>query len=403
MVLKALNRPPAPGVAPTAVATARSAMLYLSERKLAPTPENYALAWAHVGGEGNAAPPRAVPLAALPPMGTPQSGEMLNDLADMVRVLCEMLGSLSEGHNWASAREAAVRKVLDGDADRSAVSELRVLLVDAANHQKRLQEQRNRTLEHLKRTLAEMAGAISGLLTSTETFDSRMTQHASSIEHASSLDTLSETVGGLLKDIRTMHDGVKLSKDGLARSQDVAATLEREVSRLEVQLAAASAEMVTDHLTRTLNRRGLEDAFARAQSASRGGGAPLAIALIDVDDFKRLNDALGHKAGDEALRFLADALKQRLRPADLVARYGGEEFVLVLPGTGEADALGAVGRLQRELTKHIFMHGGTRVFITFSAGVTQVRADDTLSSAIARSDEAMYCAKRDGKNCVRAG
>ena len=150
-----------------------------------------------------------------------------------------------------------------------------------------------------------------------------------------------------------------------------------------------------------MNRRGLEEAFVGAQERTLASGKPLTLAMIDVDDFKRLNDALGHKAGDEALRHLADLLRLKLRPTDAVARYGGEEFVILLPGAGTEDALSTVSRLQRELTTHVFLHEASRTFITFSAGITEVTADDSLATAINRADEAMYRAKHEGKNCVR--
>jgi diguanylate cyclase len=86
-----------------------------------------------------------------------------------------------------------------------------------------------------------------------------------------------------------------------------------------------------------------------------------------------------------------------------VARYGGEEFVILLPGANLSDAQETIVRTQRELTTHVFMYDEQRRFITFSGGVTEVRPEDTLESAVARADDAMYRAKHDGKNCVRAG
>jgi diguanylate cyclase len=296
---------------------------------------------------------------------------MVAELSEMVRALCEMMGNLADDESWVSGQIATVRRALEGELDRSAIAELRALLLDTGAHQKRIQEQRRRTLDHLKRTLSEMAGVIASLMASTDTFADQMNEHAVSIEGATSLDALSETVRGLLEDTRTMRTAVDLSRDGLSRSQGVAASLEREVSRLEEELAAASAEMVTDHLTRTMNRRGLEEAFVGAQERTLASGKPLTLAMIDVDDFKRLNDALGHKAGDEALRHLADLLRLKLRPTDGVARYGGEEFVILLPGAGTEDALSTVSRLQRELTTHVFLHEASRTFITFSAGITE--------------------------------
>ena len=388
----------------SAASTARAAMLYLAQRRLAPTPENYAHAWVQAGGQpgGQSAQAAAKAEALREGRRLRNVERVVAELGEMVRALCESLGNLAEDESWVNGQIEAVYRVLDGEIDRAAVADLRSLLRDTSAHQRRIQEQRRKTVRHLKQTLSEIAELIGGLNASTDTFAEQMTAHASRIEEATTLSDLAETVKGLLEDTRTMRSAARVSRDRLAQSQGGAASLEREVSRLEEQLAVASTEMVTDHLTRTMNRRGLEEAFQGAQERARQGERGLALALIDVDDFKRLNDALGHKAGDDALRHLSEILKHKLRPTDAVARYGGEEFALLLPGAGIQDAMTTVARLQRELTTHVFMHQGSRTFITFSAGVTEVRDADTLNSAIARADEAMYRAKRDGKNCVRS-
>jgi diguanylate cyclase len=120
--------------------------------------------------------------------------------------------------------------------------------------------------------------------------------------------------------------------------------------------------------------------------------------LIDIDNFKKLNDTLGHATGDLALKALAAAVRERLRPADHLARFGGEEFVVLLPDTDDADAQQVLTRLQRGLTEALFLHEGREVFVTFSAGVTAWRTGEPLQSTLERADEALYEAKRTGKN-----
>jgi diguanylate cyclase len=151
------------------------------------------------------------------------------------------------------------------------------------------------------------------------------------------------------------------------------------------------------------NRRGLALAFeaerARLQRA-RNDATPcgLAVGLIDIDNFKRLNDTLGHSAGDVALQKLAAQVRDQLRPLDTVARFGGEEFVVLLPDTEPTEAQKVLTRLQRLLTASLFMHDNKEVFVTFSAGVTALREAEALEVALERADEALYEAKRTGKN-----
>jgi diguanylate cyclase len=134
----------------------------------------------------------------------------------------------------------------------------------------------------------------------------------------------------------------------------------------------------------------------------RRRGAPLVVAMLDLDNFKKLNDAFGHKTGDDALVHLARVVEDVLRPQDTVARYGGEEFVIVLPETELDDAVTALTRLQRELTRRFFLHDNEKTLITFSAGVARFGPGETQEQALARADAAMYEAKRAGKNRVVA-
>jgi diguanylate cyclase len=132
----------------------------------------------------------------------------------------------------------------------------------------------------------------------------------------------------------------------------------------------------------------------------RATGDPLAIALLDIDDFKKVNDAFGHQAGDGALRHLAGLLQGKVRPGDTVARYGGEEFVILLPGMTDVQARELLVRAQRELTREVYLFDAKQIFITFSAGTTRVDPQDSLETAIGRADDGMYQAKNAGKNCV---
>lgn len=127
------------------------------------------------------------------------------------------------------------------------------------------------------------------------------------------------------------------------------------------------------------------------------------MALLDIDNFKKLNDTLGHDAGDAALIHLATVIRETMRPQDTVARFGGEEFIIILPDTSVEDAQTAIVRLQRELTRRIFLHNNDRRLITFSAGVTHLQPGDTQGSVTKRADEAMYAAKQAGKNRVMIG
>jgi len=173
---------------------------------------------------------------------------------------------------------------------------------------------------------------------------------------------------------------------------------ELRIAELEKALDEARETACADPLTGALNRRGFDKASQRELARARRSGARFALAHIDLDDFKRLNDTLGHHAGDKALVHLVGLLQQSMRPADVLCRFGGEEFVLMLPDTVLEDAAAAVSRFLSEFSAQAIP--GTDCVMTFSAGVVLPGLDESIDDAIVRADAATYAAKRAGKNCV---
>jgi diguanylate cyclase (GGDEF)-like protein len=151
-----------------------------------------------------------------------------------------------------------------------------------------------------------------------------------------------------------------------------------------------------DALTELFNRRAFLELAEREIARARRSNAPFAVLMLDLDHFKRINDRHGHPAGDRVLAGFAALLRRCLRAEDLVGRYGGEEFCAVLPGARKREALGVAERIRAQSAK--------KTGITVSIGVTLCPAgsETSLQSAIARADEALYRAKKSGRNRVVA-
>ncbi|WP_053064213.1 GGDEF domain-containing protein [Caballeronia mineralivorans] len=160
-------------------------------------------------------------------------------------------------------------------------------------------------------------------------------------------------------------------------------------------------EAQTDALTCLANRRRALSYLEHAISTSVCSNLPLAVALIDLDRFKSINDCYGHSARDAVLKDFADASRNAVRRSNLVGRIGGEEFVVVLPGASADDASDVVERLRREVSdRRVRTNAGALVGYSFSAGVCELCAADDSEAALCRADRALYAAKRAGRNCV---
>jgi diguanylate cyclase (GGDEF)-like protein len=157
-----------------------------------------------------------------------------------------------------------------------------------------------------------------------------------------------------------------------------------------------------DSLTGLLNHTTTKQRLDVALAAASTEGAPLSVAMIDIDHFKRVNDTYGHPVGDQVIRSLAWLLKQRLRKSDIVGRYGGEEFLVGLPGTAGENAQQVLNRIRYDFgqIKHRFSE--TWFNTTFSAGVTSFPATEGGEMLVKSADEALYEAKRGGRNRVVA-
>ena len=174
-----------------------------------------------------------------------------------------------------------------------------------------------------------------------------------------------------------------------------------EKKRLEGELHRLAT---TDVLTQSSNRRHFFECARSEFEQARQFGSPLAFLLLDLDDFKKINDQYGHQVGDDVLRRLAHCGSNALRRGDLFGRIGGEEFAALFPGCEQDVAMQVAERLQREVQRLSFRHEGTSFGITVSQGLTSLLATDAnLDALYARADAAMYVAKRQGKNQIVLG
>ncbi len=176
----------------------------------------------------------------------------------------------------------------------------------------------------------------------------------------------------------------------------------RYTERLRDNVQMSIEMAITDPLTGLYNRRYMESHVGTLVEQASARGKPLAMLVLDIDYFKSINDSYGHDAGDDVLREFAVRVRKSIRGIDLACRYGGEEFVVVMPETDLAVATMVAERLRRRIAGEPFpvQQGSRGLDVTISVGIATLGRGDSAASVIKRADQALYRAKRDGRNRV---
>ena len=213
-----------------------------------------------------------------------------------------------------------------------------------------------------------------------------------------------ETQGSMLKS----HASLAVRSKQVAKTnQNLQITkleLQKTINKLKVQEKELKLLASTDPLTKLYNRRYFTEASEHILDLAKRNGKDLSIIMLDIDEFKKINDTYGHKIGDDTLVSFAETLKEHTRKSDVICRFGGEEFIILLP---ETDVNGATRIAQkiREVIEELIVKIDEKIELKFtvSIGLSQVNVEkeETIEAAINRADEALYSAKKSGRNIVK--
>lgn len=326
--------------------------------------------------------------------------ELRHSLLGLLRLLVGNITDLVLDDHWLHGQIEVVREIIDKPLSQRALDDAERRLREVLFKQAQLKASLSEARDAIKSMLAGFVDHLADFAEATSDYHDKIESCAGKISSATDISQLESVLGEVMRETRTIQINAQRSRDELRSTQQKVQESEARISELERELETTSDLVRHDQLTGVLNRRGLEETFAKEAARATRHETSLCVALIDIDNFKKLNDSMGHDTGDEALIHLAAVCRETLRPQDTIARYGGEEFIILLPDTPLNDATSALTRLQRELTKKFFLHANEKILITFSAGVTQMNSEDNQAAVIKRADEAMYQAKKTGKNRV---
>lgn len=326
--------------------------------------------------------------------------ELRTGLLHLLQLLIDNVNELVIDDRWLNGQIEVVRDIVSHPLSVRAIDDAEHRLKDIIFKQSQLKHSLNEAREALKNMLVGFVDHLAEFADSTSDYHDKIEVCAEKISKAEDITQLEDVLAEVMRETKVIQINAQRSRDDLRASRQRVEEADKRINELQSELDKTSSLVRHDQLTGTLNRRGLEEAFEKESARALRRQTPLCVALLDVDNFKKLNDSLGHDAGDAALIHLATVIRETMRPQDTVARFGGEEFIILLPDTSISESTKALVRLQRELTKRFFLHNNEKQLITFSAGVTELRSDDIQATVIKRADEAMYSAKQTGKNRV---
>ena len=328
------------------------------------------------------------------------TAEQQEMLLRLFKLLLENVSELIDDDSWMRGQIAVVQDLISCPLDQRALEDATRSLKDVIYKQGQLKHGISDVKSTVKNMMMTFIDRLGSVAASTGDYQEKIGDFSQRIRQASNIIELNEVLDEVLRETKLVQAEALESRDRIMAAHQEVQEAEARIRDLEAQLQHMSELVREDQLTGSLNRRGLDEVFERESARADRRDTPLSVALLDLDNFKKLNDTYGHLAGDNALRHLVTIVRNTLRSMDLIARFGGEEFLILLPETRVEAASAAMVRVQRELTKHFFLHGNEKLLITFSCGVAQRSPNEDLTSLMSRADRAMYHAKHSGKNRV---
>ncbi|MDP9521227.1 GGDEF domain-containing protein [Pseudomonas putida] len=317
----------------------------------------------------------------------------------------EMRERVARGLNWYE-----LIPVLDD------LAVLMLAITDSGQHEfETYLQQLNERLEGFQSHLHEASAGHADNSFAARELDTQLREHVdglqTSVQGAADVDSLKHILENRLEGLLVTMDEHKHERD--RREQELAgrlqglservANMEHEALGYREHLEEQRQKALLDPLTGLPNRAAWSERVEREMVEWQESGGHLAMAILDLDHFKRINDSYGHLAGDKVLKIVADQLRKRLQGRDFIARFGGEEFVLLLPQRSPAAAAQVAEVMRATVEACPFHFKGERVVITTSIGLAAFRSGERPDQVLKRADAALYRAKEQGRNLVEQG
>lgn len=244
-----------------------------------------------------------------------------------------------------------------------------------------------------------LSKAMTGLSTDNQSFYQTLNDHSEKLEQITLLDDIKKIKHSLETEVLQLRQTVR---DQKKRENSKIEALANQVDFLKNELEKARTQMQTDALTGVGNRKAFDHYLEDLVEKGQIHGISFALMVLDIDDFKKINDTYGHQVGDRVLVAFAQKCRSLIRSNDFMARYGGEEFIIILPGASLRNAQKKAKEICKLLagTRYSVDESGNSLIVTSSIGVASLKKNDSGAEIVARADKALYLAKKEGKNRV---
>jgi len=324
-----------------------------------------------------------------------------DQLRDDIALLAERLSHDAEATAWVGVIEELTH--LMATALEDVQSEIHATEGFLRQLTRRLQE----IDQHVNNSEADHQSAVEDSVALNRVVRGKVGGIQRSMHSATSIRQLVDDIGGSLDAIQNhVESHVKAEIARHQRALETERQLRERLHKMEQDAGELRKKMLdtyrrasVDSVTGLPNRLAYEERLPDEYARWKRFSTPLTLAVWDVDNFKHINDRFGHRAGDKALRVIAQILRRRLRQTDFVARYGGEEFVMLLAGADTTEASELIEQTRLAVQESGFHSGEHRIEVTISCGFSEFTAGDTPDTVFERADRALYDAKRQGKNC----
>lgn len=237
-------------------------------------------------------------------------------------------------------------------------------------------------------------GAIHRIEGDTKQYSDQLSSASRQLSTVALDQDVESLVTKLLTETQGMHDSSVKLRDELNEAN-------RKIEQMNEEFIRIRHESLTDPLTGLKNRRAFDKEIVQVHNAASISREPLSLLLVDIDHFKNVNDTHGHLLGDCVIKRVAQWLMESVRGKDLIARFGGEEFVLILPETDLRGAASVAENIRSNIAKRTLRHGDKTIGrVTVSVGAVQIKEGESVEGLINRADQALYQAKREGRNRI---